>query len=221
MRWLLASTIDRRAINVLADGMRSDEYQRGKNEGFILDSVLHESISGRFVEEFTTTTIVTSPTGIQTKYSQIEYCVTQFRISVRPFNIELHSEPKSFRSFAHKLAGLLNFELAISVPKVNLIQWVEALKIELPVLKVTKITFDGISLSPSVSAKVTLQGTEDVRPFIHEITQGRTHLIQAVTFEAAQLSATLRLNCKASSLRRLVPREIDLFRSTLRKAMNL
>jgi len=92
--------------------------------------------------------------------------------------------PRSLRKFLNKLHDMTGLGLVLSEVNVAPERWVGYLERSADSLKVTQLSSYGIRVSQGASAKVTVNGINDIRDDFSTIISDKRYLVDSVKFKA-------------------------------------
>lgn len=173
VRWFLLSPLARPTLLRLVEGMRNEEFSEDSTSGFIIEMARTQFVEARYVERFERVEQVVDPFGGDQEFHVTEYHQTSFRISIEPPQLEIYDGPRSVSPTLNRITALLGLECTVQPVNADITKWMRCLQPELDDIRVTTAYISRLSLSDSVSAKIVIKGTEDVRKYAKEMVSGK------------------------------------------------
>lgn len=168
-------------------GFAKQQYSDNKPRGYSHISAEGGRLRGQYVEKFDFVTKVEDPFGRVLEVQRIEFDKVTFAFDLEPPILELTNPPRSLGTFFNSVAQTLSFRVAIQPVEVDLSRWFKTLAPDLDAVTVIGASIADIALSNSVSAKVAVSGTSDVRSLMKKFVGKFPNVILRL-----QLSGTFR-----------------------------
>ena len=215
IRWFRMKSLDRRCIAALAGKMLVDSFKPERSWGFTTHTSSADYIRGTFIEKLEIKQIIDNPIGAPIVYSRTEFRQTRFRLSTRPYNLEISNSPRSATAFFNQLCTYLNYDAEIHSPTVECLEWVKGIEKSIGRIKVTDIRLINIPLSTSAKGDFRISGVDDVRPLIKDAAGGRAYQIQSLKFVSQRLVGNLSQNGRVNLESECSATDIGLLREAL------
>jgi len=160
-------------------------------DGFLIERVREDFVEGRYIEKYSYQEVISTPFGGEEVFDRIGYRTTEFTLFDSPPHIELRNYQRSLKALISRLLEACNFNLVVTPPTVDLIEWVSALQIAVA----QKITVDSLQVSAveieeGVTGKILLKGVKDVREAASILLSGRRHVLEKVQVKFADINKT-------------------------------
>lgn len=142
-------------------------------------------VLGTFIDRIETVDVVQDPLGGELEFPRIEFRNVEFRVSTEYPQLEVTNPPRNFSGFLTRLGEHLQFSTPITSVEADPLQWLDQIEKEIGRVSVLAIALSDISITRTISAKVCLTGTDDVRPQIDKIVSaGRSYRTDRVEFHS-------------------------------------
>lgn len=189
VRWLNAQW----PMSIRAVGKKLNEmpFTDENMDGFLIERVREDFVEGRYIEKYSYQEVISTPFGGEEVFDRIGYRTTEFTLFDSPPHIELRNYQRSLKALISRLLEACNFNLVVTPPTVDLIEWVSALQIAVA----QKITVDSLQVSAveieeGVTGKILLKGVKDVREAASILLSGRRHVLEKVQVKFADINKT-------------------------------
>ncbi|WP_439857804.1 hypothetical protein [Pseudomonas syringae] len=189
VRWLNAQW----PMSIRAVGKKLNEmpFTDENMDGFLIERVREDFVEGRYIEKYSYQEVISTPFGGEEVFDRIGYRTTEFTLFDSPPHIELRNYQRSLKALISRLLEACNFNLVVTPPTVDLIEWVSALQIAVD----QKITVDSLQVSAveieeGVTGKILLKGVKDVREAASILLSGRRHVLEKVQVKFADINKT-------------------------------
>lgn len=114
--------------------------------------------------------------------------------SIPPPHIELRNYQRSLKELISRLLEACNFNLVVTPPTVNLIEWVSALQDAVDKeIMVDSLQVSGVEIDYGVTGKILLKGVKDVREATNTLLAGRKHELEKVQIKFTELNKTIAI----------------------------
>ncbi len=191
-------------MRTLQTGFAKQEYSEKKPRGFSHVSAEGGRLRGQYVERFDFVTKVEDPFGKILEVQRIEFEKVTFAFEEEPPVLELTNPPRSLGTFFNSVAQTLSFRVTIQPGKVDLLRWLKTLATHLDGVTVIGATIADIALSNTVSAKVAVSGTSEVRSvmkqFVGKFPSDMLRLQLAGTYRSLPFKCELFNDARATIL---------------------
>lgn len=172
LKWL-ACSLNRGALEALANGMVDNQYSPKRTCGFTNISFHGLRVEARYVQRYERVDEVLDPFGKKFTYPRVDFDINEFILTTKQPSIELRNPTRSVSTLLNHLAQLLEFKIGIEPVSSDLSSWVRALENDFSNLNVISASMSDILINETTSAKVTIQGSNDVRGSIKEFLKDR------------------------------------------------
>lgn len=216
VRWLIASPLSRASLARIAEGLHRDEYEANATTGFISSIVRTTFVEARYIERFERAESIIDPFGQPQEFQRIEYQQTAFRLSVDAPQLEIYDGPRSIGPLLNRLGSFT--DTVIQPLNVDVVKWLRQLQTEISETCVTAAHIARLSLSEKVSAKIVVNGTEDVRSFVKSVVGNKPFRFERLEVAAKFKGETIRFDLREEG-RATISSGSDEFVSILRGAL--
>lgn len=150
-------------------------------DGFNIERIRDDFIEGRYIEKYNYQEVISTPFGGEEVLDRIGYRTTEFTLFNSPPHIELRNYQRSLKELISRLLEACSFNLVVTPPAVNLIEWVLALQDILgQEITVDSLQVSGVEIDEGVTGKILLKGIKDVREATELLLAGRKHVLEKV-----------------------------------------
>jgi hypothetical protein len=204
------------SADAVARRFRRFRYSQEKGAGFIVDEVRPQRLGARFVEFRTERVGYVDPFGEEQFFDRPIFETTTFQVSKDATNLVVSDCPRSRRAFLSALSEVFDDSLVIESAPIDLLAMCERLKADglEPVL--TRAILSNVTLSRAVSAKVHIQGSEDVRPHLRTLTAKRPYKLSIVTVHVTPDGVRSKLDVSAGGRLRITSDEPEFLLGKIR-----
>ncbi|PHN79561.1 hypothetical protein [Pseudomonas syringae] len=189
VRWLNAQW----PMSIRAVGKKLTEmpFTDENMDGFLIERIREDFVEGRYIEKYSYQEVISTPFGGEEVFDRIGYRTTEFTLFDSPPHIELRNYQRSLKALISRLLEACNFNLVVTPPTVDLIEWVSALQVAVD----QKITVDSLQVSAveieeGVTGKILVKGVKDVREAASILLSGRRHVLEKVQVKFADINKT-------------------------------
>ncbi len=147
----------------LAQKLMAHSFRAGSDDGFVLDQLRDDFISGSYFERIQQVEKVTDPFGQEYSYARTEFRRSEFRISEGASGLELIDPNRSAQRLISRLLEASNFDLTLKNIDVDPYKWGRAFQTRSP--EASRLEFmqiGGIGLPNGSEATVIVKGSKDV-----------------------------------------------------------
>lgn len=163
-------------IRTLATRMRAHPFRKESVDGFLLDKVRDNTISGRYIEKVSFQEKITDPFGGEQLIDRTLYRQLEFNLSKTFPNIEFWDAPRSTNGYISKLLEFSDFDITIAPLSVDVIEWADAFQLALKSkVTVVSLQISGLEIETGITAKVAVTGDKDVRESIKLVTKNKRY----------------------------------------------
>lgn len=219
IRYYKITSINGGDLDEILKAIRRDEYSTKKTWGFANMTLQGRTLRGQYIERTEAVTKVVDPFGKVLEFPHVDYDHFVFQIGTSFPQLELHDPGRSLGAFFNQIAQYLSFRIALDAPVLDVLRWVDAMGAQADSLQVHGAVVTDVSLSNSVSAKVGLAGTDDVRPFIRKLVGKRRYSMQKVQLtgllRSLPFKCELFADARATILNGVEPEVASLLRDTV------
>lgn len=180
VRWYSIGMLDKTLLEQIASAMLKAKYSPNSKNGFSIANIRPDSIEGKFIEKIELQSEIIDPFGNKTQFTRLRYKQVPFLLSVRNASIELYDSPRGLKTFFNQLSKFSGRVITISAPEVNLSEWMERIAQLTNGVSIGSLVIGNIPLSSTVSARVFIRGTEDIRNQLKDFVGARPYNIEKV-----------------------------------------
>ena len=192
IKWLSANISDKLITN-LKRKMLEFDYNDG-SDGFRLESTEFGKLIGKYIIKKVEENTALDPFGNEYSYKTIQYDIYRFIIRNSTPQITLIDPPRAVNFFLNKLSNLTNHEIVISQIDLDINMWLLGVCKEHRNMKVIKFISSGIMLSNTITGKIILSGTEDVRFHINRLTDKKDIVADKVRIKLEDNSIEIEMS---------------------------
>lgn len=192
VRWLNAQW----PWSIRAVGKRLIEmpFTDERMDGFAIERIRDDFIEGRYIEKYNYQEVISTPFGSEEVLDRIGYRTTDFTLYDSPPHIELRNYQRSIKELISRLLEACSFNLVVTPPTVNLIEWVSVLQQTLGrEITVDSLQVSGVEIDQGVTGKILLKGMKDVREATDILLAGRKHVLEKVQIKFVDLNQTVAI----------------------------
>ena len=163
-------------------------------DGFAIERIRDEFIEGRYIEKYNYQEVISTPFGSEEVLDRIGYRTTEFTFFDSPPHIELRNYQRSLKELISRLLEACSFNLVVTPPTVNLIEWVSALQVAVDQeITVDSLQVSGVEIDEGVTGKILLKGVRDVREATDVLLAGRKHALEKVQVKFTDFNKTVAI----------------------------
>lgn len=197
IKWLSAN-ISEDQITSLKRKMLEFDYNDA-SDGFRLESAEYGKLIGKYIIKKDEVNTALDPFGNEYSYKTIQYDIYRFIIRNSTPQITLIDPPRALNVFLNKLSYLTNHEIVISQINLDINMWLLDVCKEHKNMKVIKFVSSGIMLSNTITGKIILSGTEDVRCHINRLTDKKDIIADKVRIRLEDKSIEIEMSRNGSA----------------------
>ena len=161
------------------------QIKPGDTSGFSISTSTQKQVEGKYVKKYEYTQKILDPFGKTYEIPIFGYDEVNFRLFSAGPSLELIRCPaNSVNLLINQIYELLPAKRAISEASVLPLVWLEFLAPHLDGFEVTMASLRDVSITNSISAKVTLTGAEDVREAIRKLLGNRKYAVEKLRLNA-------------------------------------
>ncbi len=158
-------------LDILFKGMQSCPYNEDEKSGYFIDSFINNQIEGRFVLKRIFSEESISPIDGEIQLNEIiQFEVFHFKIFHDNKILMLYNSPRSTSIFFTSINSLFDFSISIEKCDLNLLNFIENVKLKTDINEVIYLELCNISFSNLTKGKVIISGNENVIPYIEKAT---------------------------------------------------
>lgn len=170
----------------LSAKMKAAPFREDSVDGFIIDRVRDNLITGRYVEKLTYQEVIIDPFGSKNVFERTEYRQLEFNLFSQFPHIEFQDPPRSTQGFVSRLTELNNFSLTVSSLPVDLLKWISNFQsLTAYEVLVDSLQISGFEMEPGVTARISIGGDKDVRQTLQRLTKGKRFDLELVHLKIA------------------------------------
>ncbi|MET3456553.1 hypothetical protein [Pseudomonas kilonensis] len=161
-------------------------------DGFAIERIRDDFVDGLYIEKYNYQEVISTSFGSEEILDRIGYRMTEFTLFAAPPHIELRNYQRSLKGFISRLLEVCSFNLVVTPPTVNLIEWVSALQEALKQeVTVDSLQVSGVEIDNGVTGKILLKGVRDVREATYLLLAGRRHILEKVQVKFTDLNKVI------------------------------
>ena len=192
VRWLNAQWPS--SIRAVGKMLIEMPFTDERMDGFAIERIRDDFIEGRYIEKYNYQEVISTPFGSEEVFDRIGYRTTEFTLFDSAPHIELRSYQRSIKELISRLLEACSFNLVVTPPTVNLIEWVSALQVAVDQdITVDSLQVSGVEIDDGVTGKILLKGVRDVREATDILLAGRKHVLEKVQVKFAGLNKTVAI----------------------------
>lgn len=195
VQWLRLPKLDSKALKAAGARILAAEYTDEKGIGFSVKEIRPSHLQGTFIHKVEMSETVEDPYGKEIIFNRIEFRRIPFKISLAAPELEVVVPSRGISLFIGQLSVAFAMSLRIDPIQFEPFDVFDALKEEKDSLLASAVKIDEIALSKTVTARCTVSGTSDVRPFIDRIAKGVTKSTASVRVIAADDDKKQHYSC--------------------------
>ncbi len=180
-RWFV-SNIGPNTLRTLGDSMLGDQFRQGGSSGFRMRHVRPDLLEGSFIELIESTEMLEDPFGKTQELKWSEYRQTAFRITTTTPSIEIFEPFRTHRSLLDRIWDYSQGSIYIEPARIRVIDWLGKIESEIGRVTVTTVKASDLTISNTVSAKIELTGSSDVRRHLTALSGARPIKIDRAEF---------------------------------------
>jgi hypothetical protein len=185
MRWLEVEDLSPSEFGQLRDAIINGQLEQGSTSGFKVQSATSKQIIARFVKRFEYTEKIQDPFGKVFEMPIFGFDEIDFRLYNTTPKLEvLDASSDAVNILVNKLMSMFQKARAVSDAQAEPLKWLAALAPNLQSYEVTAMTLTDIAVTNSISAKVSLDGVQDVRSGLQKLIGNRKHIVQKLRVES-------------------------------------
>lgn len=166
--------------------MLGSPFGPGGESGFKMRHVRRDLLEGTFIERVESIESIEDPFGQTQEFRRTEYRQTYFRIGTTTPAIELINPLRTSRAFLERLWEYSGGAIYIEPARARVSDWISKLETEIDNIVVISARLSDLTLSNSVSARIELSGTSDIRRHISAFSKPHS-----ITMDRAEFSCSL------------------------------
>jgi hypothetical protein len=191
------------SMRTLASHLKGYTFLPESDDGFILHRARDRAIEGAYFERLSLDEVVRDPFGNETTFQHIVYRDVEFLFSSDYPHVELRKFPRTIHAFLSRVSEVAEFRVAFVPLRIDVFDWAKGVQRAYPQrFRLNMAQLSDLFLEDTVSARVVISGSDDIRAACQRFTGSRRHIVDRiqVRFEhdgrafAVQLSsdATMR-----------------------------
>ena len=155
--------MDRKSLRRLSERMLESTFRKSGRNGFNLESVRDNCISGKFIEKVTFDEIITDPFGTEIVIKRVRFDSTEFFIYSDSALIECVNPARNFKNLLNEIAKLMNYEVTITKLLISLHDLLSQLSKNAQSVVVSKAVAEDIEIGDGAFAQLHAAGPADIR----------------------------------------------------------
>jgi hypothetical protein len=177
VRWLNAQWPT--SMRTIGSKMKSMPFTEDSVDGFTIERIREDFLTGRFIEKYVYEEINSDPFGKDEVIERIGYRSTDFTLYSQFPHIEIHDGQRSIKDFVNRLLETCSFNLTITPVSVNLLEWILAFQVMVEQkLTVDSLQVSNVELEDGIAAKILIKGDRDVREAVDRVVEGRKYVLE-------------------------------------------
>ncbi|MAB99252.1 MULTISPECIES: hypothetical protein [Pseudomonadaceae] len=202
VRWLDAQWPS--SIRAVGKKLIDMPFTEESMDGFVIERIRDDFIEGRYIEKYNYQEVISTPFGGEEVLNRVGYRTTEFTLFNSPPHIELRNYQRSLKELISRLLEACNFNLVVTPPTVNLIEWVSALQGNLDQeVTVNSLQVSDVEIGEGVTGKILLKGVKDVREATDLLLSGRKHVLEKVQVKFSDQHKTVTIQLSSSGTAKL------------------
>jgi hypothetical protein len=207
-------------LRTLASKMRAHSFQSQSAEGFLVERVRDDTITGRYIEKLAVQETIVDPFGEPTVFERTVYNQLEFNLTSKFPHIEFYDAPRNTQSFMSKLAEYNNFALTIAPLAVNIMDWADSLqRAARSRATVSTLQVSGLEVDKGVTAKLLLSGDKDVREALRSIAKNKKYDLDRLHVRLFQDGLPVTVQLSRSGSAKLEATHLEEFVPLLRESL--
>jgi hypothetical protein len=187
VRWLDAQWPS--PIRTVGKKLLDMPFTEERMDGFAIERIRDDYIEGRYIEKYNYQEVISTPFGGEEVLDRIGYRTTEFTLFDSPPHIELRNYQRSIKELISRLLEACSFNLVVTPPTINLIEWVSALQDAVDQeVTVDSLQVSNVEIDEGVAGKILLKGAKDVREAADALLAGRKHVLEKVQVKFTDLN---------------------------------
>ena len=184
MRYQWVDAIWKLDYSELKNALLKNFYTEEAGFGFILDEAYHnKKLSGRYIQKEVKDIEICSPLGMKDIYSQVVYNSYSFKIDLSSrYSLLLVDPPRSSIPLTSALSKATFFRVSIKSPVIDLVVWLDLIKLSLEKYSLKKIEVSQIMISPNILGNLNLKGDGDLLAELKHISNNNSGKIIRAEF---------------------------------------
>jgi hypothetical protein len=164
MRYQWVDAVWRLDYSELKNALLKHPYTEEAGSGFILDEAYRNNkLSGRYIQKEVKTIESRSPLGHIETYFQIIYQNHSFQIDMdSSYSLLLIDPPRSSIPLTSALGRATSFKISIQSPSINLVTWLDLIRLNLKKYSLQKLDIAQVKLSNNIIGNLSLKGDGDL-----------------------------------------------------------
>ena len=200
VRWFIVNWNNR--YSIVIDGILSDTYDEDKNYGFKAYKKEKEFLYGAFIKKKEIEEKIENPlTNEITSYKKIMYEETRFNLENKKLGIELINPNRSIQEVINTFSSLSGFNISVKSLEINLVQFIDLLKLEFNSLLISDIECKDIKIKNNTTIKLIGKNNRtDVYTDIDNFLENHKYIIEKIkcTMSINNVSMSFELTNKGS-----------------------
>jgi len=200
VRWFIVNWNNR--YSIVIDGILSDTYDEDKNYGFKAYKKEKEFLYGAFIKKKEIEEKIENPlTNEITSYKKIMYEETRFNLENKKLGIELINPNRSIQEVINTFSSLSGFNISIKSLEIDLVQFINLLKLEFNSLLISDIECKDIKIKNNTTIKLIGKNNRtDVYTDIDNFLENHKYIIEKIkcTMSINNVSMSFELTNKGS-----------------------
>lgn len=158
-------------FNSFAKLLNSSQFEKSDGQGFSIDSITHDTISGKFIQSKLVTQEFINPFGDNEVEQRKVFEIINFNFINGPtFLLETRNPGRCVSSFFNELNKCSDYSLIVDTPQFELLHFIEDLKKHgLVIIKVKEIELSDISLSKDAIGSLLVKGSLSIDDYDNKL----------------------------------------------------
>ena len=123
------------------------------------------------------------PFGQKMEFTRVEFKQVEFRLATGACELEIYDYPRSLRDFFNQLSRLSHRTISITPVTVDVLAWCDRISKNGGGARVSALTATNLVLSNTVSAKVRIQGSDEVRGALKSLAGSRKYEVERLVVD--------------------------------------
>ncbi len=179
VRWIEASWPF--PLRMLASRLKRYTFLPDSSDGFILHRTRDELIEGSYFERLSLDEVVRDPFGNETAFQRVVYRDVEFAFSPDYPHVEIRKFPRTIHSFLSRVSEAAEFHVAFVPLRVDVFSWARRIQRAHPQeFRVDLAQLSDLVLEDTVSARIVISGSDDIRAAYQRFAGSRKHVVDRV-----------------------------------------
>jgi hypothetical protein len=218
VRWFGADW--RSSFRTLATKMLANPFNASSLDGFIVDRVRENTISGRYVEKMSFQERTVDPFGEEHVADRTLYRQLEFSLARTFPNVEFLDAPRGTGGYVSRLLEFSDFTISVWPMAVDPLRWAEIFQAAIKKkMTVVSLQVSELEIESGIAAKVIISGDRDVRNAIKLVTRSKGYQLDKVQLVVFEGSTAVPIQLTSSAAVRIDETFLNDFLPALRSSL--